>query len=188
MSGSALEIPANALNRLVYMATASKTVGNTSAETTGLGTGTGLYASGATVTIPANVLKAGMNVVGTGGGVYTTPAISVGNVTVRMKVGGTTVASAVISALVGGITNGAFQFDSVIAVQAAGSSGSAVAVGTVNFATAAGGRLFFDLTNGGSPVTVDTTVSNVVDVTVQWATASTDRTATVSASSIALQV
>lgn len=156
-----------------FSSTADKTVGNSTSEVSGVGTGIG------TVTIPANSLVAGQTIRIVGGGIYSTQALTPGNLTVKVKAGSTVLASNVMAILAGAITTAAFDFSSRIAVRATGASGSLMPVGGLNFATSAGARLFADLVNGGTAVTVDTTASQTLDLTFQWQTANASNTLTV---------
>lgn len=161
------------LNGNLFVSTADKVVGNTTSETTGIGTGTG------SVTIPANTLKVGNIVRVIGGGIYSTQTLTPGNLTIKVKLGTTVIASTTMTVLVGAVASAAFDLSSRIAVRTIGATASLAPVGGLNFATSAGARLFADLVNGGSAVSVDLTASQTVDVTFQWATGSTGNTLTV---------
>lgn len=157
-----------------YMALADVTVANTTTETSVLSA----TALGSTV-LAAGRLLAGTTLQVQGGGVYSIPALTPGGATIRVKLGGVTVASATVGNLIGGVTGAAFAFDCAIVCRSTGASGVVASVGGLNFATTAGGRVFSDLLNGASNVTVNTTQPLTLDVTFAWDVASASRTMTV---------
>lgn len=159
----------NDINASRFVATADKTVTDTAAETSAIPTGTG------SLTLPANFLTVGKKIRISGHGVYTTPAVTGGTVTIKVKLGSTVLAQVATSALLVGATGASFQFECVITCRSAGASGSVVCGGAVNYEVASAGRLFDDLDNGGAATTVDTTAQQVLDVTVTWDSASTSK-------------
>lgn len=157
-----------------YMALTDTVVTNTAAETSAL-PGTFLGSK----TIPANRLSVGTTVQIAGGGIYSVPAVTPGTATVKIKLGSVVLATAVAGSLVGGVSNAAFQFDCSLICRTTGATGTVAVVGGLNFATTAGGRVFFDLLNGGANAVVDTTAPQVIDITVTWDTAVATKTITV---------
>lgn len=163
-----------------FSSTATKTIANTTAETSAIAAGTG------SATIKANSLAVGNTIKIRGGGVYGTKAITPGTCTVRVKLGGSTVASCTVAALVGSISALSFNFNCMVAVRAIGASGSVIPIGGLDFAVTTSSRLFGDLTNSGTATTVDTTADLALDVTVQWQTADALNTASVTLSQITI--
>lgn len=154
---------------MLFMGTADKTISNTNAETSAIPTGSG------TTILPANWWTVGRMVRVRGHGVYTTPAITGGTATVKVKLGSTVIASVSTTALLVGASGAAFDLEVVITCRSVGASGSVVIGGNVNYQVGAGSRVFDNLDNGGAAVTVDTTVAQTVDVTVTWDTASASK-------------
>ena len=154
-------------DKALFVATADKTITNTATETSAAPTGWG------TMTLPANSVIAGSRYRITASGVYSTPAILV-DITVKIKVGSVTVASNTTSALLNSAVDKAWKAEAIITFRTTGASGTAVCAGYINYA-ASSGRVFDDLDNSGSESTIDTTVSNDVDVTVEWDAATTSR-------------
>lgn len=154
----------------LYTQTATKTVTNTVAETSALGTGVGNQ------TISGGFMVAGRSIRISGGGVYSTP-IAASSVIIKVKLGSTVIATVTTSALVSNASNKAYQFTCLISCQSAGSSGSVIVDGYINYASTSN-RIFDDLNNAGNATTIDTTVPQLLDVTVQWDTNTTTRSLT----------
>lgn len=161
----------------MFTGTASKTVANTTSETSLIPTGIG------SVTLPAGFLAVGKRIRIAGGGVFSTILVP-GNVTVRMKLGSVTVASVVISNILSSASNNAFQFTGSVTCRTTGASGTVVTDGNASYETGLLSRGFAPLNNAGATATVDTTTSKALDVTVQWATGSASNTMTVTNASI----
>lgn len=149
--------------------TAKATVSNSN-TTTPIGVYTPSNTGIGTSSLPANFFAVGKTLRLTGGGFYSTQA-SPGNMTVLVKVGSTTVATATISTLPSAVTNLTFSFDVLITCRTTGASGTFVASGYFAYGATASTRNFADLTPI-SPVTVDTTSAQIVDLSMAWATAS----------------
>lgn len=160
-----------------FMATASTTIANSSAETSAIPTGVG------SLTFPANFMNTGTIIRLKGGGIFST-LITPGNLTVKMKLGSTVIASVVISNLLASASNNAFDFEGTIICRSTGASGSVVATGFVTYDTGVLLRGVGALNNAGGATTVDTTASQVLDVTVQWQTANAANTLTTTIASI----
>lgn len=153
--------------RAVFVAIADKTIANTASETTAVGTGWG------SLVLPAGFLKQGTRFHVTAGGVYSTPALF-SEVAVKVKLGATVIASTLTSALINPATNKAFNLDVTMTCRATGASGKVIAHGNVHYQSTLG-RVFDELDNQGTEVTVDTTASQTMDVTVQWNLATSSR-------------
>jgi hypothetical protein len=124
------------------------------------------------MTLPAAFLTVGRALRLKGGGVYST-LITPGNLTVRVKYGSTTIASAVVGALLGSAASSGFDFEFLITCRSVGASGTVAGSGLINYAAAGNNRLADYINTGTGTTTINTTTSNVIDVTVQWATQST---------------
>lgn len=156
-------------NDILFVGTADKTVTNTTTETTAFPTGVG------TRTLQADWWQVGRSVRIKGFGVYTTPAITGGTVTIKVKLGSTVIAQVATSALLVGATAAAFALEVVITCRTTGASGSVVIGGAVNYEVASAGRLFDNLDNDGAATTVDTTAEVDIDITSQWDSASVSK-------------
>lgn len=157
--------PNNNLVAAIFTQTADKTITNTTSETSAIGTGVG------TLTLLANTLVAGSTIHIDGGGVYSAAAITPGNLTIKIKLGSTVIATCVLGALVSGATTLAYNFDAVLVFRSIGASGTVLCHGELDYNSGLG-RNFGDLTNNGAVTTIDTTVDQILDVSVTWQTAS----------------
>lgn len=153
----------------IFTGTADKTITNTTSETSAVPTGVG------TTTLSGDFWQPGVSIRVKGYGVYSTPAITGGTATIKVKLGSTVVATIATSSLLIGASSLAFAFEVVITCRTAGASGSVIVAGHVNYQVASSARVFDNLDNGGATTTVDTTVSHAIDVTVTWDTASTSK-------------
>lgn len=149
-----------------FVQTADQTVTNTTTETTLFGTGTG------STTLGSGVL-AGRTIRITLRGVLSTP-VTPGALTIRVKVGSTTIATATTSSLAASASNAQFRFETLIQTRTSGVSGTVVSSGTFAY-QGASAVIVESLDNAGATVTVDTTVSNALNVTAQWDTADTGK-------------
>lgn len=158
-------------NDYMFVATASTTIANSSNETSAIPSGFG------TLTIPDSVAVAGTLFRLKGGGIFST-LITPGNLTIKIKLNSTIIASVVISNLLASASNNAFDFEGIIVCRSNGSSGTYVATGFITYDTGVLIRGTAALNNAGGAVTVDTTIGQTIDVTVQWATANASNTIT----------
>lgn len=159
-------------NDYMFVATAGTTIANSSAETSAIPSGYG------TKTIPGGVALAGTLFRLKGGGVFSTLVVNPGNLTVKIKLGSVAIATVVISNLLANATNNAFDFEGILVCRSAGASGSYVATGFITYDTGVLVRGTAALNNAGAATTIDTTADQTIDVSVQWATASTSNTLT----------
>lgn len=147
-----------------------KTVTNTAAETSALGTGIGSRM------VQANTLNVGNRIMIRGRGVYSTPVLGLGvSIIIRVKIGSTVVAQVTTTSVTLGVTGQAFKFECELVVIATGATGKVVCGGEASYTIAPGSKVFDDLDNAGAETTVDTTASQMLDVTLQWDAASTSR-------------
>lgn len=167
-NGDSIQVGNTSLVQTIFTGTADAVVTNTTTETSAIGTGTG------SKTILANSLFAGRTIRIEGGGVYSAAAIAPGNLTVNVKFGSTVIATVVLGSILSAASTLGFQFDCDIVCRTIGATGTLMTSGSIDYASSTlGARLFGDLNNGGVVTTVDTTVNQVLDVTVTWQTAST---------------
>lgn len=142
-------------------------VSNTSSETSMITAGSG---SGS-LTIPSNGITTGKIYRYRIVGFYGTATIP-GNLTIKLKIGGATVASTVITNLVGGLSgssDGRFILEGNLTCLTNGASGTILSDGKLTYIQTSFNMVFMD--NGGVTAGVNTTTSNVFDVSAQWATA-----------------
>lgn len=154
---------------VLFTATATATIANTTTETTVFGSGVG------TLTLPANFFTAGKTIRIMIGGVFST-LVTPGNLTVKVKLGSTTIATVTISNLLASASNNAFQVQGDITCRSTGGSGTVMVNGNINYDTGTLVRGVAPLNNAGATTTIDTTASQALSVTVQWATASASNT------------
>lgn len=158
----------------IFTQTASKTITNTVTETSIIGTGVGYG-----LTLPANFFIAGKTIRLRIGGIYTTPALATPSVTIKVKYGSTVLASVTTSSLLSGATNLEFDGEVDITCRTTGASGSVMLHGDIEYATGVAGTIAVDpLNNAGATTTIDTTASNLLDVTLTWDSATSTRSAT----------
>ena len=149
----------------LFKQTGDVTIANTVTETTLIDTGVG------SLTIPANWLVVGRGLRVTARGYHS----SSGNptVTLRVKLGAVTLATA--STAGGNGTNDAWEVSIDVVCRTIGGSGTVVVAGYYAEHHSNGAQVGFSAT---SPVTVNTTISNVFDLTFEWGTASASNTIT----------
>lgn len=160
---------AQKLDATLFSQISTQTVGNTTTETSILGTGTGAK------TLPANLLTPGKVLRLKVRGVYSTAAI-LPTLTVRVKLGGVTLASQAITNLIVAATNSAFSGEIDIKCRTAGASGTVDAFGALTYSISGSTRGFAELNTALTPVVVDTTAALPLDATVQWSAASASNT------------
>jgi hypothetical protein len=163
---------------VVFTQTADASVTNSTTETNIIGTGTG------SLTIGANTLASANKFTIRAGGTFVVPASPTGTVTVRVKMGSTTLASAVFDVSAGNFqasTTSSWEMDFVGVVRTTGASGTIMPTGYVCFLGA-----YLDpnfpitgrLNNSGTAVTINTTTTQAVTVTFQYSTAQSGKTTT----------
>jgi hypothetical protein len=150
------------LNSSLFTQTNTATVSNTVAETTILGTGIG------TLILPANFLNVGKVIELDLAGYMNTSGTP--NLRVRVYLGSTVIYDSG-NITTNATTNAGFQSKYVITCRTVGASGTVFTQGVLSYATSSTTAHHID---GGqtSAVTVNTTVSNTLNVTVEWGTAS----------------
>jgi hypothetical protein len=158
------------LEGVIFTQTADKTVTNTVTETSIVGTGVG------TLTLPANFFVAGKTLRVRIGGVYTTPGLATPSVTIKVKYGSTVLATTTTSSLLSGATNLEFDGEVLISCRTTGATGTVMTHGDIEYSTGLAGTIAVDsLNNAGATTTIDTTTSNLFDITIQWDSATATR-------------
>jgi hypothetical protein len=164
-------------NGVLYSNTAAVTITNTVSETSIFVAGTS-----ALRTLGANFAATGKAIRVKCGGVYTTPLTA--SFVIKIKLGSTILAQITTTAINNNPNKLGFVAEATILFTAIGATGSVQADGHISYTTPANTRVFDDLNsptglvaNAGDAVTVDTTVSQVFDVTATWDGASTSRSA-----------
>lgn len=162
-----------------YIGTATKTVTNTAAETSALAT-----SSIGTLTLPANFFSVGTTIRLIARGTYQTPTVP-SNVVVKVKLGSTVLATVTVAGTVVATssTTNVLQGEVVITCRTTGASGTLAIEGYMDFETALSGIPIYaseKLSSAASTVTVDTTSSQLLDITETWAAAQVGQGTTIS--------
>lgn len=154
----------NATVATLFSSTATQTVAATVSETTIIGSGSG------SLTLPANYLTAGKVLRFAIRGLYSTPALNIGSIAVKLKLGSTvlnTTASA--SALAVSVTNAGFDGEAFITCRTTGASGSVILMGGLTYGVGNNlAPLVLAINNGVSATTIDTTGTLALDCTITW--------------------
>lgn len=143
------------------------------------------------LTVYANMVSAGNRIRARGAGFYTVPAVSSGSLATRMMFGATQVAAKTTTGLLAGATNLPFNFDVTIAFLTVGVSGTAVFLGNITYTTGVllgllNQQVVDPITSGVTPVTVNTTVDNLLDFRGVWDSATAGRSITVALADVVL--
>jgi hypothetical protein len=150
--------------------TASKTIANTTTETSLVGTGEG------TLTLPANFLTVGRTIKIRARGHVS--EVSGPNATLRIKVGSVTIITSVGALPSAGLTTAGWEIAFEFTCRSVGATGTVIGCGNTHVVSGAFvSTVDRDLTMTAT-ATVDTTVANALDITYQWGTASSSNTIT----------
>lgn len=149
-----------ALIGCIFTQTADKSVTNTVAETSIVGTGVG------TLTLPARFFTVGKTIRITMSGVYSTVAVTGDTVTIKIKYGSTVLASKASTALVTGGTNLFWESEVLVTCRSTGASGTVQVSGGVRYQVAGAVVVEDELNNSVGTTTLDTTASGLFDITV----------------------
>lgn len=160
----AAQVAAPAGTSVFFAQTATVTVANTVTETTLIGAGVG------SLVIPANTMRVGQ----TFSGIAMGPHSATGNPTIQLRV----YLNSVVILDTGVVTSGnsagaAWEFRGQATVRSTGAGGTIAADGF--YIEAAGGTNLFGMVST-TPVTIDTTVDQTLNFTVQWGTAAAGNT------------
>jgi len=163
------------LSGVIFNQNSSVTVANTTTETSLLGTGLG------SATLPANFATVGRSIrVRSYGYISNTDTPSA---TLRIKVGSVTILTST-ETLPSGLSNALVEFDFTFRFATIGATGTIIGQGSTKitpgaFVSSVGRPLVMT-----EPVTIDTTVGNLLDVTYEWGTASDSNTITMTNATI----
>jgi hypothetical protein len=150
---------------LAFVATAPITVSNTVTESTLFGTGVGSLSLPANFWAPGRVLRVRIK------GVFSTTGTP--NVTLRGKLGATTIVSSGAVATVGTIANLAWTLELELMCRSAGVTGTIIGQGMFRYS----GQAPIGLPATAS-ITIDTTAASAINATIEWGTASGSNTIT----------
>jgi hypothetical protein len=145
-----------------FGAIASGTVGNTVTETSLIGTVNG------STTLAANAMAVGKTllILGWGNiGSTLTPTLRI-----QVKIGGVTVLDTTAAALVAITGTNMWQLTVLITCRTAGAGGTAIAQGIFSYFSAANAQQNQQMVNTGT-FAINTTITNLVEVTATWGTA-----------------
>lgn len=161
------------------------TTNATIASTSDISLFSGTQPTGTTQTIPANGAYAGNTYRILCRGLYTTPLVSAGTATFKVKWGSTVLASVTTATLTASATNFPFELDVLLTIRTTGSTGSIMCTGHVECATALTGvSTVFNNLSIGSVATIDTTVNSVLDATMSFSSIAGSQTASCMTGSI----
>lgn len=163
-NNATFSVDTNPYRTLLFAQTATSTVANTTTETSLFSTGVG------SATIAAALLIPGKTISVIGGGIFST-TITPGNLTIKVKMGGVTIATGTITNLVGSQTNDPFEIGCQIVCYTNGATGTVMVNGNMNYQSGTLQRGFVALNNTGATTTINTTTSNLIDISATWATA-----------------
>lgn len=163
------------LSTSLFTQTADKTVANTVTETSILGTGVG------NLTLPANFFVAGKTIRIYGEGYIADLLTPTGRV--KFKLGSTVILDSTAAALVTITGNGRFEYEILLTCRTAGTTGTVYAQGDVRYYSLLTTANFIALLNTAA-TTINTTTSQVIDVTWTWGTANAANTITLTNATI----
>jgi len=169
VNGKGLVTAAASGSRPVFIQTASATVANTAAETSIVGTGSG-----------SMTIASGSMAIDTTYKVHIMGYFSIGsstpNVTFKLKLGSTVIAATVTRGYAGPVTSVFFEAIGILTVRTTGSSGTVIGQLTVNMGSSS---YVLSVASGvTAAVTVNTTTSQLLDVTITWGTGAAANTIT----------
>ncbi len=151
--------------KLIFTSVGATQAVNTTSETSIAGTGPG------SLTIAANALTVGKTYRFKISGIYNTTTVP-GNCTFKIKIGSVVIGTGTVNNLITTASGLAWSCSGTFVCWTTGSSGTAVTDAVMRYSQ---GNLLaadiLELDNGGAVSTINTTISNAVDFTVQWATA-----------------
>jgi len=158
-----------------FTAIADKTVANTTTETTLLASGVG------SLTINANSLVAGKSYIIKAYGYVSTDA-SAPNWTVKAKLGSTVIATTT-GAATASLSNRRVEIMTILTCRTLGVSGTVAAQGYFGYNSNATNGFTREMVNT-STFTIDTTVSQAIDLTFTWSVANENNTITITNTTI----
>lgn len=165
-----------------FTETADATIGNSTTETTVVGTGVG------SVTLPAKLLVAGRTIRLTARGSYGTDAVAP-TLRIKVKLIDSTPTTVVILdtgavTLTAAQTNQYWELDALVTCRTTGATGTVFAQGLLTLSNGATTALHLEMSSGGTAnantatSTIDTTKTEKVEITATWGTANANNTIT----------
>lgn len=155
----------------LFSGTADKNVANTVTETSIMPTGVG------SVTLPAGFLYTGRALTLSLRGYYSTAGL-LPTMAIKVYVGSTLIATASASALLISTSSKEFYIVMNLTCRTAGTSGTVMGQGDIRYLTGTA-ALNQDGLVSTSPATINTAISNLLDVRVTWGTASASNSITI---------
>jgi hypothetical protein len=149
---------------VIFVATATATVANTTTEGTLIGSGVG------NLTLPALSLTPGKSVRLMAKGLLSTAAVP-GNLTIAFKLGITGIVTTGAFAVTAALTDLLWEVEVLMTCRSAGASGTVFAQGVFRYFAAALGNIQGAEMVATTTTTIDTTATQVIDATADWATA-----------------
>lgn len=164
----------------IFTQTNTQTVGNSTAELSLLGTGFG------TTVLPANFWVPGKQLRIKGRGFYSAASLAP-TLVLKSKFGAAVLASVTISNLLNSASNVGFSFEEILTCRSTGGTGTVQLDGSLGYSTGLGllgASYLIDLT----PSVADTTISQTLDFTAQWASSVNQAACTVSITNASIEV
>ena len=155
---------------IIFTQTADVTIVNTVTETSLIGSGVG------TVTLPANFFSVGKMIRFRMRGIYS-DTVAPGTVTVRFKFGSTTLVAASAVTPPGSITNAQWEVELAVVCRTTGVAGTVMPNGVLEFGDGSGASKRYGMVATSAAI-IDTTASQVIDLTWEWGTADAGNTTT----------
>ena len=155
------------LSGVIFTSTADATVANSTTETSVIGSGIG------TKTLPANFFVAGKTVRIRVKGIFSTTGTP--TVNVKAKLGSTLIVETTAIATSGTIANDEFEVEIYLTCRTTGATGTVIGSGKFRYDNSTNAGLHIGMP-ATSATTIDTTASQVLDITWTWGAASASNT------------
>lgn len=166
----AVKTYADAKDADLFIATDGVTRANTTSEGTIIGSGVG------SLVLPANFFTSGKVIFFQSSGFFSTTGTP--TVRMRVKLNGTTILDTGTSSMsTSGVSNRGFSLEGRIVCRTTGVTGTIIGSGKTYYSQTSTTTDVNDMVNT-STTTIDTTVTQTVDITFQWGTASASNTLT----------
>lgn len=152
------------ISRVLFTNSGTTTLSGTTTETSLVPAGVG------SMTVPSTPI-AGREYRIQIGGIYSVPLVTGGQLTIKVKYNGTTLATSTITNAIAGATNLSFDGNFKIVNLTIGASGTAVISGTLNYSNGNNvARIGLDINNGGTSLTLNNSVAGLLEITGTWDT------------------
>ena len=170
VSGS-LNVQGSGVITTVFTSISDTTVTNTTTTTSLVGVGIGSMNVGSTVLTLGKTYRINAT------GVYRT-GTNPGNLTFMLKVGSSVLAQATCTTISSNTSLSSWQAEARFTCRTTGTNGTVMTGGIVNFDIGSSLQGAVALNNAGTVAIVNTTITNLVDFTATWATATATNTVT----------